>query len=73
VALTTALTNNAIAENSSTTTRTKVADIGITDDALGTNSITLTGADAANFEVDVRLQQPHNIWQSDGHGIRQSR
>jgi len=52
VALTTAVTNSAIAENTSTTSRTKVADIGITDDALGTNTITLTGADAANFEVD---------------------
>ena len=52
VALTTALTNNAIAENTSTSTRTRVADIGITDDALGTNTITLAGADAASFEVD---------------------
>ena len=51
VALTTALTNNAIAENTSTTSRTKVADIAITDDTLGTNTITLSGADAASFEV----------------------
>ena len=51
VALTTALTNNAILETASTSTRTKVADIGITDDALGTNTITLSGADAASFEV----------------------
>ncbi len=51
VALTTALTNNAIAENTSTTTRTKVADIAVTDDALGSNTITLGGADATSFEV----------------------
>ena len=34
-----------------TTTRTKVADIAVTDDALGTNTTTLSGADAASFEV----------------------
>ncbi|NLQ06622.1 cadherin domain-containing protein, partial [Cylindrospermopsis raciborskii] len=45
-------TTPAIAENTSTTNRTKVADINITDDALGTETITLTGADAASFEVD---------------------
>nr|WP_228025760.1 VCBS repeat-containing protein [Synechocystis salina] len=41
-----------IAENTDTTTRIKVADIAITDDALGTNTISLSGADAASFEVD---------------------
>ncbi len=45
-------TTPAIAENTSTTNRTKVADINIIDDALGTETITLTGADAASFEVD---------------------
>ncbi len=40
-----------IAENASTAARTKVADIVITDDALGSETITLTGADAALFEV----------------------
>ncbi|WP_303864486.1 cadherin domain-containing protein [Cylindrospermopsis raciborskii] len=45
-------TTATIAENSSTTNRVKVADINITDDALGTETITLTGADAASFEVD---------------------
>lgn len=47
--------NNAVpplAENTATTTRTKVADIAITDDALGSNAITLTGADVSAFEVD---------------------
>jgi hypothetical protein len=41
-----------LAENSSTTSRIKVADIAISDDALGTNSISLSGADAAAFEVE---------------------
>jgi hypothetical protein len=40
-----------IAENASTAARRKVADITITDDALGAETITLTGADAAKFEV----------------------
>ncbi|BAY07756.1 SdiA-regulated domain-containing protein [Calothrix sp. NIES-2098] len=43
---------NAIAENTSTTTRIKVADIAITDDGLGTNNLTVTGSDANFFEVD---------------------
>ncbi|MDZ8080777.1 MAG: SdiA-regulated domain-containing protein [Nostoc sp. DcaGUA01] len=42
----------AIAENTSTTTRLKVADITITDDGLGTNNLTVTGSDANFFEVD---------------------
>jgi len=42
----------ALAENTSTASRIKVADIAITDDALGTNAVTLSGADAASFEVD---------------------
>ena len=68
VVLTTALTNSAIAENTSTTSRTKVADIGITDDALGTNTITLTGADAANFEVDVVTLNLASSWRFEFHG-----
>ena len=43
----------AIAENTSTATRIKVADIAITDDALGTGAIALTGTDAASFEADA--------------------
>ena len=48
-----ALTNtvSSLAENTSTTSRIKLADIAISDDALGSNPITLTGADAASFEV----------------------
>jgi hypothetical protein len=41
-----------IQENTSTTTRTKVADIVLTDDGFGTNTVTLTGPDASSFEVD---------------------
>jgi hypothetical protein len=40
-----------IAENTSTTTAIKVADIAITDDALGTNNLSLTGTDASFFEI----------------------
>jgi hypothetical protein len=43
----------AIAENTSTTTRIKVADITITDDALGTNALSVSGTDASVFEVDA--------------------
>ena len=38
-------------ENTPTLTAIKVADIAITDDALGSNTISLAGADAASFEV----------------------
>lgn len=44
-------TTTAIAENASTATRTKVADIVVNDDALGTLVYGLTGADAAAFEI----------------------
>jgi hypothetical protein len=49
-----ALTNTrtSIAENTSTAARIKVADVMITDDALGSEAITLSGADASSFEVD---------------------
>ena len=30
-----------------------MADIVVTDDALGTETLTLTGADAALFEIDI--------------------
>ncbi|MFN6050719.1 MAG: cadherin domain-containing protein, partial [Planctomycetia bacterium] len=45
-------TTTSIAENTSTATRIKVADIVVADDALGLETITLTGADASSFEVD---------------------
>ena len=41
-----------LAENTSTASRIKVADIVIGDDALGSNTISLSGADAAAFEVE---------------------
>ncbi|MES1164477.1 MAG: lamin tail domain-containing protein, partial [Verrucomicrobiota bacterium] len=43
---------NSIAENTSTVLRLKVADVVITDDGIGTNNLTVTGADAGFFEVD---------------------
>ena len=41
-----------IAEGASTAARIKVGDITVTDDALGTNTLTLTGDDAGLFEID---------------------
>jgi Cadherin-like domain/Domain of unknown function (DUF4114)/RTX calcium-binding nonapeptide repeat (4 copies) len=41
-----------IAENTANTTRTKLADIAITDDGRGTNNLSLSGADASNYELD---------------------
>jgi len=43
---------NSLVENTSTTTRIKVADIGITDDALGTNNLSVSGTDASLFEIN---------------------
>ena len=40
-----------IAENTSTASHIKVADINVTDDALGSNTLALTGTDAAFFEI----------------------
>src|SRR5262249_23139399 len=40
-----------LAENTSTASRVKIADIVVSDDALGTNALALTGADAASFEI----------------------
>ncbi|MDO8361932.1 MAG: SdiA-regulated domain-containing protein [Actinomycetota bacterium] len=41
-----------VLENTSTATRLKVADVSISDDGLGTNNLSVSGADAASFEVD---------------------
>ncbi len=49
VVLSNTVTN--IDENTSTASRIKVADIAITDDALGTNTLSLSGADKLNFEI----------------------
>ena len=42
-----------ILENTSTLTPVKVADIIVSDDGLGTNNFSITGADAAFFEITV--------------------
>jgi hypothetical protein len=54
-AVTLSNTLTSLAENTSTNSRTKVADIGVTDDALGTNTLTLLGADAGSFEIDNKI------------------
>ena len=48
------LTNQTIslAENTSTVTRLKVAEVAITDDGIGVNQLEVTGPDAASFEAD---------------------
>ena len=46
-------TTQTIAENTSTTTRIKVADIDITDDGLGTNNLSVSETDTSFFEVDA--------------------
>ncbi len=43
---------NSVAENTNTASRLKVADVQITDDGLGTNNLTVSGADAQYFEAD---------------------
>ncbi|MCP4684432.1 MAG: cadherin domain protein, partial [bacterium] len=51
---TVALTNTTttLLEDATTTPRVKVADIVVTDDALGTETLSLSGDDAAMFEID---------------------
>lgn len=41
-----------IEENTSITERVKIADIGIVDDALGANTLQLSGPDEEHFELD---------------------
>jgi hypothetical protein len=50
-----ALTNTttALSENTDTSAAVKVADIVINDDALGTNTLSLNGADMDDFEIDT--------------------
>ncbi|MHA8050258.1 cadherin domain-containing protein, partial [Aquirufa sp. ROCK-SH2] len=45
-------TTTTLPENTSTSSRIKVADIAITDDEEGTETLTLSGTDAASFEID---------------------
>lgn len=42
-----------LAENSNTASRLKVADLVLTDDGIGTNNYSVSGADAVHFEVDA--------------------
>jgi len=42
---------NSIQENTSTASPIKIGDIVVTDDGLGTNTLSLTGADIASFEI----------------------
>ena len=44
-------TTTAVLENTNTATALKVSDILVTDDGLGTNNFTLTGADASFFQI----------------------
>jgi hypothetical protein len=45
-------TTTTFPEDTDTTARIKVADIVVADDALGTNVLSLSGTDAALFEID---------------------
>lgn len=53
-ALILANSTNAIAENTDTSQGVKVADIQISDDALGTNSLSLLGSDQSSFQIRDR-------------------
>ncbi|GEM_PF-1676346 len=44
-------TVTSLAENTDTSAAIRVADVTITDDGLGTNNLSLSGADAALFEI----------------------
>jgi sulfatase modifying factor 1 len=50
-AVTLSNTTPSLAENTNVRARIKVADITVTDDALGSNSLTVAGADAQLFEI----------------------
>ena len=75
-------TTTALDENTSTASRIKVADIVVTDDALGSETLTLSGADAAFFELDgsdstsgrgdARTSRP-SLLRGDGRGRRPAR
>ena len=43
---------NSIEENTATTSPIKLGDIAVTDDGLGLNSLSLSGADASSFEIN---------------------
>ncbi|WP_269780315.1 hypothetical protein [Methylobacterium sp. Leaf118] len=45
-------TVTSLAENTSTTSRIEVATLTVSDDALGSETVALSGADAGRFEID---------------------
>jgi hypothetical protein len=45
------ITTTTLPENTNTSSAIKIADIAITDDALGTNVLSLSGADATLFQI----------------------
>jgi predicted extracellular nuclease/uncharacterized protein YjiK len=51
VAISLSNTTTSLSESTSTATRVKVGTIVISDDVLGTNNLSLTGADASVFEI----------------------
>jgi len=55
LALTAAFDGDVVPENTDTSNRVKIADIAITDDRHGTNTITLEGSNADDFEVIDRV------------------
>ncbi|MEL1253729.1 SdiA-regulated domain-containing protein [Flavobacterium sp. DGU38] len=50
-AVTLANTTNSVLENTTTTPAVKISDILVTDDGLGTNTLSLSGADAGSFQI----------------------
>ncbi|MEN9362252.1 MAG: hypothetical protein RL095_3787, partial [Verrucomicrobiota bacterium] len=44
-------TTTSLTESASTASNVKLADIAVTDDALGTNTLSLSGTDAASFTI----------------------
>jgi predicted extracellular nuclease/uncharacterized protein YjiK/2',3'-cyclic-nucleotide 2'-phosphodiesterase (5'-nucleotidase family) len=50
--------NSSLVENTNTTNRVKLANIIISDDAKGTNNLTLAGADASAFEINSSTSVP---------------
>ena len=53
---------DSLAEDTDTTARIKVADIVIADDGLGTNDLSLSGADADLFEIDGDTATSEVMW-----------
>jgi hypothetical protein len=51
LAVSSVLTDNRILENTSTATHIQVANITVTDDAQGKNTLSLSGTDASSFEI----------------------